>query len=243
VRRVTKRVVFTGASAVVFAICVTITGPVQGEAIYSQTLPAEPVGAFASQDTPSGQKVADNFLIPGIDPVRIRSIRFIGGYGLRNPPPITPPLDALPPDDFQVTFLQDINGSPGPLVSGGEFAIGSAFRRTPTGGRLLNGVEFPIEYVVDLGEGIVLSPATEYWLAITNDAGPAYGWAWARAAGLFDQQTAGTYDNVASGPWNVYVNGGMFFELNDQNIPEPSTLILAIAALATLATSRRRLVA
>jgi hypothetical protein len=229
-------------TAFVLTIYVAVTTPVQAEPIYSQVLPAEPTGAFGSQDTPNGQKIADSILIQGSEPVTIRSVRFIGGYGLRNPPPITPPLDALPADDFQIVFLEDVNGVPGPPISSGDFSVGPAFSRTPTGGQLLNGVLFPIEYVVNLGDGIVLSPASVYWFAITNDAGPAYGWAWARAFGLFDQRIAATFDVVVSGPWIDYPDGGMFFELNDHSLPEPSTLTVFLTGFVVSLFIRRRTV-
>lgn len=218
------------------------TAPVHAEAIYSQTIPAEPIGAFGSQDTPSGQKIADSFVIDGAESATVRSIRFVGGYGLRNPPPITPPLDALPTDNLHVFFLDDLNGSPGARIPGGDFAIGPAFRRVGTGGQLLGGVFLPIEYVVNLGSGVELSPSTVYWLVIVNDSDPAHGWVWANAYGRFDQLTAATFSGVASGPWNVYDSGGMFFELMDQIVPEPpSSAHFVTVLLAALIYCRRRL--
>jgi hypothetical protein len=103
----------------------------------------------------------------------------------------------------------------------------------------LNGVYFPIEYVFNLGNGIVVSPDTVYWLAITNDAGPVHGWLWARAFGQYDQLTAATFDGIATGPWNVYGSGGMYFELNDQFIPEPTAFELFLTVFLGAASVRR----
>jgi hypothetical protein len=201
------------------------------EPIYSQVLPANPTGAFSSDNVPDGQKVADNFVLNISEPVTIRSLRFIGGYGIKNPPPQTPPLDALPIDNFRVVFFADSGGAPGILLADGDFSVGVPIRRTPTGGPLLNGVETPLEYVVDLGTGISVGPSTIYWISILNNPGTNYSWAWARALGAFDQQTAGTFGNIEAAPWNVFTNGGMFFELSDRNVPEPSSIGILFAAI------------
>jgi hypothetical protein len=220
------------------AICVTLCGTVQGEPVYSQVFPQDPLGALGSQEFPNAPKVADSFLIEGTDPIRIRSVRFIGGYGLRNPPPITPPLDALPEDNFRILFLADAAGSPGLPISGGDFSS-AAQLRAPTGRQLLQGVYSPIEYVVNLGEGIELSAETVYWLAVINDAGPEHGWLWAEAKGVFDQKLATTFENAIAGPWNIY-DGGMYFELDDQSIPEPTSIVVAFMALWPALFNRRR---
>ena len=111
----------------------------------------------------------------------------------------------------------------------------------PTGGSLLNGTLTPFEYVIDLADGISLDPGTDYWISVMNDPGPDHFWRWARADGILDNQTAATFDDVSTGPWNVFVNGGMFFELNNENIPEPTSLqILSIFALTTLLIRKRR---
>ena len=212
----------------------------QAGVIYSQVSPAEPVGAFSSVDIPIiGQKVADNFVLLGPGPITIRSVRFIGGYSLRNPPPLTPPLDALPNDGFRIAFLEDVAGSPGAPISGGNFSIGSAFVRTPTGGPLLNGVVTPLEFEVDLGVGIALDPDTEYWISLTNDPGPEHGWAWARANGM-SYQLASTFGNIETGPWAIGTSGSMWFELNDANVPEPGTWsLLLLATIAPLVLRNR----
>jgi hypothetical protein len=208
-------------------------GVTSASTIYSQTTPSQPTGAFASNEAgnPTDQKIADNFLFSAPGSVTIRSLRFIGGYGVNNPPPLTPPLNALPPDDFRVVFFANSSGVPGsPLVSG-DFHVGAAVQRTPTGGPLLNSIETPIEYFVDLRAGVTLSPAIPYWISIVNNPGPNYGWAWARAAGVYDQQVAATLGDISTGPWSVTTAGGMFFELSDNNVPEPTSfgVFLSIA--------------
>jgi hypothetical protein len=124
-------------------LCISTVAPVYGAVIYSQTTPSQPTGAFSSNDAggPTDQKVADNFLFSGPGPVTIRSLRFIGGYGLRNPPPpSTPPLNGLPDDDFRVVFFADSAGAPGLPLPSADFHVGLAARRTPPGGPLLNGL-------------------------------------------------------------------------------------------------------
>jgi len=211
-----------------------------GAPIYSQVLPEEPIGAFSSQEGENGQIVADNFVLDGPGPITVRSLRFIGGYGVRSPPPSTPPLDALPPDDFRVVFLEDAGGIPGAPIAGGDFAIGPAFLRTPTGGRLLNGVRNSIEFIVNLGKGISITPQTEYWITIVNNPGPDHFWQWARAAGVLDNQTVATTISIQAGPWNTFTNGGMWFELGDQIIPEPTSLIILLMGIAPAMLIRKR---
>lgn len=201
-----------------------------GEPVYSQVLPEEPGASFGSSDSPISQKVADNFSLSGTNPITVRSIRFVGGSGLAIPPS----------DDFRIVFLEDMGGEPGAPLTGGDFSIGSAFSRTLTGGQLLNGVTIPSEYVVNLPGGITLSPNTTYWVSISNDLLPVAGWAWARAGGLFDQTTASTFGSIASGPWDTFVNGGMWFELNDQVIPEPSSFAILLLTLMATTLPRSR---
>lgn len=202
--------------------------PANAEVIYSQVGPSAPIGAYSSNDAgnPTDQKIADNFLFSGSGPATIRSLRFIGGYGLTTPPPSMPPLDALPPDNFRVVFFVDSAGAPGAALAGGDFHVGAGVQRTPTGGPLLNGVYTPLEYFVDLGAGITLSPSTVYWMSIVNNPGTNYGWAWARTAGVLDQQTAATFGDIATDPWSIAGGGGMYFELRKTNVPEPNTLAL-----------------
>lgn len=202
------------------------------EVIYKQTAPENPTADFTSIDIPGRQKVADNFVIEGGTPTTARSIRFIGGYGVNSPPPFTPPFDALPEDSFNVVFLGDDNGSPGTVIE--DFRVQAVFRRRPTDGPLLGGMLSPVEYLIDLGEGVPLSPKVEYWISISNDPGPNHGWGWASAFGDFDQNLASTFNSVESGPWNVFQSGGMWFELSSRNIPEPSGVLLLVTAIGSM---------
>ena len=215
-------------------ICVLFVAPVRADVIYGQLVPTPPLGAFSSNDAGNvtDQKIADNFLVTGPGPVTIRSLRFIGAYGVNVPPPSTPPLNAQPTDDFRVVFFADSAGAPGVPLVGGDFHIGTKLQRTPTGGPKLNAVVTPLEYVVDLGAGISLSPTTIYWVSLVNNVGPNYGWAWARAAGVFDQQVAATYGDVMTGPWSTDTNGGMYFQLNNNNVPEPASIGMLLAAVS-----------
>ncbi|QDT01222.1 PEP-CTERM sorting domain-containing protein [Adhaeretor mobilis] len=218
----------------IFSICLAIglssAFNASAATIYSQTTPSEPFAAFSSADFPISQKSADNFLIDAAEPVTVRSLRFIGSTGVVTPTP----------DVFRVVFLEDAGGLPGAPLVGGDFDIGSPYSREPTGGPLLNGVTTPHEYIVNVPGGLVLSPGTIYWLSITNTPQPNLGWVWARADSELDQLTAATSGSVASGPWNTFETGGMWFELNDQTIPEPSSLLLLLASLCSTVVARSR---
>jgi hypothetical protein len=57
--------------------------------------------------------------------------------------------------------------------------------------------------------------------------------------GSFDQQTAGAFNDVAAGPWNVTTNGRMFFVLDDQNVVEPKTLEIFLMSVVVLLLGNR----
>lgn len=215
--------------ALVFALCVGSTGRCQAEVIYSQTVPENPISALSSQDTTSGQIIADNFILTDGDDLTVRSLRFLGA---RINDSIPEPIDS-----FRIGFFEDDNGVPGDLLTGGDFDSKLSVRITDTGGPLLNGLRPPRIYEVDLGEGISLAPDVVYWVAITNDPGPGFGWVWARA----DHPTNATIATVQSKsgdfaglPWVPGASSaGMWFELSDQAVvPEPSTAVLLIVAVA-----------
>ncbi len=209
--------------ALLYSLAVLVHAPKSVAApVYSQVTPMDPIGAFASNDSlATSQRVADNFFIGGENPITIRSVRFIGGSGLSGP--------TL--DNFRVVFFDDAGGSPGAPLSGGDFSIGPAFSRNPTGGQLLNGVTVPQEYVINLPNDITVNPNRPYWFSITNDILPVSGWVWARAEGTFDETIASVTDSIETGTWSTLVNGGMWFELSDHIVPEPSSLSLLIATL------------
>ena len=200
--------------------------------LYSQIAPAEPTTAFASSEfSPTSQKIGDNFSIDAPNDVAIRSLRFIGSSGLG---------DAVQ-DDFRVLFFEDDTGLPGPPVPGGDYVVGQAFSRKPTGGELLNGILPPFEYAINLPQVLNLSPNTLYWLTIVNRPSPDSGWVWARADGAFDSQLASTQGDIVTGPWvHGSSSGGMWFELSDQVVPEPSSLLIVWTGLATITIFRRR---
>ncbi len=208
-----------------------VTDPIKAATIYSQTTPEEPNAAFASsQFSPVSQKSADNFSINAFDSVEILSLRFIGGHGIAD--------DVV--DDFRIAFLEDVGGRPGAPLVGGDFHIGSAFKRSATGGDLLNGVIRPFEYLVNLPQAVEVNPNTTYWVSITNRPMPSSGWVWARADGELDQMTAATNGSITSGPWDAFATGGMWFELNDRIIPEPSSIgFLLIGLVSQLAIHSR----
>ncbi len=216
----------------------TLTGIATAATIYSQTQPGDPNASFASSNIVNDQKIADNFLVSGTGQYTIRSLRVIGTYGTIGNPPV--PLPDEPDDDFRIVFLDDDMGSPSMPVSGGDFSISSAVLRTPTGGQLLNATGRPIEFILDLGAGVTLDRGTEYWISVSNNPLPGSGWAWARANNVHDSQLASTTGDVATGSWTVGATSGMFFELSDENIPEPTSFILSLMALTQLVLIRCR---
>ncbi len=201
--------------------------------IYSQTTPEEPGSSFASSNIVDQQKIADNFLVSGTGQYTVRSLRVIGGYDATGTVP-----NPLPIDDFRITFLDDTAEAPGAPVAGADFANLTAVRRTPTGGQLLGGLGAPIEFAFDFGDGITLDHGTEYWVSISNNPTPGSGWAWARGVGLLDQSGASTFGDVSEGPWNVFDTSSMWFELSSHNVPEPTTLVLALSATVLTALAR-----
>lgn len=223
--------------ALISLLCVGHANSAAAAILYSQTSPSEPRATFASfDDTTSAQRIADSFSIGGSDLVTVRSLRFIGGNGQLT----------VPSDDFRVVFLEDAGGLPGAPILGGDFDIGPAFRRQPTGGPTIggrgpgsSGGTTPLEYIINLPEGVSLSPETTYWLSITNSLLPISGWGWARAEGESDQTIASTTGSIESGPWNASESGGMWFELNGRIVPEPSLLVL-LTSIAVVARARMR---
>jgi len=202
-----------------------------GVPIYSQVLPEEPVGAFTSLN--GSQKIANNFMLDGPGPITVRSLRFIGGA--------TGMPTLAPPDDFRIVFLDDNGGTPGTPLPGGDFAIGSAYSRTPTSGRLLNGVTVPFDYVINLSSEIILNSDTEYWISVTNDLLPDSGWVWARASENLGSTISTTTNDVGMGSWTISSSGGgMFFELDNQYVPESTSIALFLIALTPTAWIRRR---
>ncbi|QDU58915.1 hypothetical protein Pan181_51560 [Aeoliella mucimassa] len=195
--------------------------PAHAAVIYSQTTPEEPWASYTSSNLQDRQKIADNFLVEGTGQYTVRSIRFIGGYDATGIPP-----SPMPDDDFKIVILNDNAGSPTTPTASGTFSVNSASTWQPTNGQLLNGIGAPIEFVLNLGDGVKLNRGTTYWLSILNNPRPGSGWAWARANGLIDQDLAATNDDVATGPWNVGTSGGMWFELSTTAIPEPSGIAL-----------------
>lgn len=203
-----------------------------GGIIYSQTTPEEPSAAFGSEDRTGFQKIADNFLIEGTDIQTVQSVRFIGGYGLNNPPPLDPSEDSLPNDDFRIIFFEDASGVPGNVIAGGDFHAGKPAFRSPTNEQLLNGTRRPYEFAINLEESIALAPNTQYWISITNVPGIDHGWLWSRADGGFDQYIVDTLGDLEVGSWEVFETGGMWFELNSERIPEPSAFALLVVGIA-----------
>jgi hypothetical protein len=204
----------------VVTFVISVAARVQGAPIISQTFPPEPTGALSSYYAgyPDEVRIADNFIFGGSSSKAVRSLRFIGGRGIADA--------SARPENFRVLFLNDREGNvpfssegiPGSPVPGGDFVV-NAFSRTPTGGRLLTTNTEPFEYEVNLPDAVVLNPRT-----------------------LIDGRIATTGGDVATGPWfpSSGPSVGMYFELNEESVPEPFTLpLLAIGCIACLIVRRK----
>jgi hypothetical protein len=69
-------------------------------------------------------------------------------------------------DNFTIEFYADSSGTPGTSI--GSFAVGNLVSRSDTGLNTGGGAD-TYEYVADLGVGVSLSSATNYWISIVND--------------------------------------------------------------------------
>ena len=226
----------------VVTFVISVAARVQGAPIFSQTFPSQLNGALSSYYAgyPDEVRIADNFIFGGSSSKAVCSLRFIGGRGIADA--------SARPENFRVLFLNDREGNvpfssegiPGSPVPGGDFFV-NAFSRTPTGGRLLNTNTEPFEYEVNLPDAVVLNPRTMYWVSISAFL-PDYRWNWATATGLIDGRIVTTGGDVATGPWfpSSGPSVGMYFELNEECVPEPFTLpLLAIGCIACLIVRRK----
>lgn len=216
-------------------------GQSHAEIIFSQTsLEGGLRSAATSGTTTASQKIASDFEFDGDEAETIRSINLLGAYSLSpSQSPASPPIDALPGDAFRVLFFDDQGGLPGTVLAGGDFFVGSAAIHRPTDGELLNGLYTPIEFSLDLGDGIELNPSTRYWMSIVNDPSPNSSWVWGNARSAGDFNSAVTNEDVTSGPWNLSIDDPMFFELDNANIPEPTTLLILGVSISACYLAKR----
>lgn len=215
-------------------VIVTSVATSHATSLYSQVIPSDPIGAFSSNGDPMSQKIADDFRLDTGVSETIRSVRLIGGYSIFNQTSVP-----LPSDNFRIMFFEDVGGAPGQVIEGGDFAVGSAVKRSATGGSLLNGPFVPYEYLFDLGVGVTLPSFTRSWISVTNNTQEEVGWLWARAFGNVNASVAATNDFLTD-PWILANNGGMYFELSNRAVPEPATLFVIVVALGSFSVTRRR---
>ena len=87
---------------------------------------------------------------------------------------------------------------------------------------------------------ITLVAGTKYWLGISNTSGGAgsSGWAWVQSA---ITGSARQY-NSSTSAWGNSTNKSLAFNLTNNIVPEPATVVLsAVGALGLLIAGRRRL--
>lgn len=230
-RRVAQQSFLSLMSAMVFqwiGASLLFTNLADGASLFSQTDSSSISAALLSNGDPDGLRVADNFVLPGSQPFLVKSIEVKGGYVSADPPPITPPLESLPADNFQVSFFADDGGRPGEIIVGGDYSNLEAATRNPTNGPLLGQLATPLGYEIEFLGGVLLQPNTPYWVSVSNNLRPSFGWLWSRAAATFDNQIITTTSNDGSENWNSPGMGGMHFGLRGNAVPEPHAFCLAV---------------
>lgn len=213
----------------------------QAVSVFSQEELARFPGSLASNNTatvPQGIRVADNFQIPSGTPTIVRSIRFVGGY-------VPATLDddvTISSDSFRIEFFENVAEAPGDILTGGAFLNAEALQRIELNGVVLSTFIEAYQYVVELDAPLTLMPDTTYWVSISNDQSPNFGWVWGRAAEGFDDGMRSTDPGDPNGPWNLIGSGNLFFSLHNQIAPEPSTALLtsgAVLSISSLFRDRR----
>jgi hypothetical protein len=126
-------------------------------------------------------------------------------------------------DVFTIDFHADSGGSPGALLQ--SFVVGNAVNRTGTGTFFGPGIEY-FDYSANLGAGISLSGATQYWLSIFNDTSidTNDGWHWGI---LLDGGNSQSRPTTAD-PWGPSNHAAYFTLAADEvaDVPAPASLIL-----------------
>ena len=207
-----------------FAILVVGTRSADADVIYdggSPLLsPAIAQGAlFSDTGNFNFSNAADQFsLSAGL--TTVRDIHWWGTYGE------TPGLD-----EFSIAIYNDNGGTVGSLAS--FVSITSLHRESTT--TTINGRTM---YAYDATvSAVTLAPSTTYWLAIQNTSGFTgnNAWAWVISANTGNARQYSSIDAT----WGNTTNKSLAFNLTN-DIPEPSSSLLAATGLAALFFLRRR---
>ncbi len=209
-----------GLTALAFAMA---SLSVSAAPVFTQT-PTITTGTFSDVDYPI--RVADDFTFGTAETVR--SVTWRGMYYSTGTPQAV--------DNFTLVFYSDAGGNVGSVL--GTFNVGNAVNRADTGLNFLPSIDF-FEYSADLGSGLSLASGS-YWLSVFNDTtvDPNDGWFWGT------QPFGGNNRlSISGGPFNP--NGMVSYfvldnaNLSTNNVPEPSTLLLACIGLVGLGLRRR----
>jgi hypothetical protein len=178
--------------------------------------PAIAQGALFADTGSPFNAAADDFSLAAGSNV-IRDIHWWGTYG------------GTPSDAFSINIYNNNAGTVGSLLTSVNVV---SLVRTATGSTINDRAMYAYDAVVS---DIVLTPATTYWLGISNTSGGSgsSAWAWVTSA------NSGNARQFSSGIWGNSTNKALAFNLTN-DVPEPSTYVLAAMGVAALLAFKRR---
>jgi hypothetical protein len=215
--------------------------PVRAAVIYDNGRPADGVAFFSDPSMSFQIQVADNFLLPPAS-TTITDVHWWGAYAISGgiPPDVLP--STPPPDDFTISvYAADGRGGlPGTTVATRH--VGGVERTpVPPFGCCAS---FFYEYTAVVAP-ITLTASVTYWLSIVNDTttDPVLDWAWASSGYPRGDHALKQVLPILPEPlpldWQLDI-GKAAFNLTNDGVALPSTLILLATGLVGLATLRRK---
>lgn len=218
-------------------------GPLQASVLYGTTVVGESPRSsdFGSADA-FGFRTFDNFTVVGGGTVQ--RLTWSGLWLNQVQPAAAPAPDVL---SWDIAFHDSSGGAPGAQLTLLNVLAGNVTSTYLGNGVLSAGGTYNVsvyEYSVDLLTPFDVSDGTEYWLSImarSNNFAPIFAW---RAGNGGDnssyQQVLGAGGSVSNGgsvarDRHVLIEGTLAGE-----VPEPGSLLLALAALGALGYARTR---
>jgi hypothetical protein len=132
-------------------------------------------------------------------------------------------------DDYLVAFYADAAGLPGAKLAEFDVVFASSAHAS---------IPNLMEYQADLSGGFAIAAGTRYWMSMYN-ANPAAAWRWNNSVYGSD---VSTQSNAPPGnEWFAIPGNGSDLAFKLIAIPEPSTVAIALAAIASSLNRRRRL--